>query len=231
MLFPKLDQVVTMMSTLAHQTPRALQLLNPQLSGLLFVAVHHLANKVRPECFLESRNSDANRLATQGLTVSSLLYWNYVMHSKYKGKLYALVCALDYTMISTNAIVSTFPCAFRNNDGVKRVMGGFAIDCIRHYVTSGEMNTYKLHHACCVVSTFVGVFRSIYTKNWSPILLRLYSTSVCSLIFYLALARMHSFKQLRCMPWYLPWMWHLHATICQQTSIEIAHQYEQAMRT
>lgn len=230
MVFPKVDQVATMMSTLTHQSPRTRQLLNPQLSGLLFVAVHHLANKVRPEFFLESRNSEANRLATQGLTVSSLLYWNYVMHSKYKGKLYALVCALDYTMISTTAIVSTFPCAFRDTGTVQRVMGGFAMDSFRHYVTSGEMNSYKVHHACCVVSTFVGIYRSVHTRNWSPILLRLYSTSVCSLIFYLALARMHSFKQLRRMPWYLPWMWHLHATICQQSSIEIAHQYEQLLQ-
>lgn len=201
--------------------------LQPQFSGLLFIGVHHLANAVRPQRFHDTRNSDANRWATNGLTASSLLYWNYVLHSKHKTTLYNIICALDYVMIGTNSLVSTFPHVIKSKRDVIGVCCVFAMDTMRHYKVYRNIRTYKMHQIFCVLSTFVGLVRSTHTRQWSPILLRMYSTMVCSCIFYLSLARMHSFKHFRRMPWYFPWLWHLHATICQQTSIEIAHDYHQ----
>lgn len=199
--------------------------MHPQCSGVLFIGTHHLANVVRPKRFQKTRNSEANQWATKGLALSSLLYWNYVVHSKHKTNLYNIICGLDYVMIGANSLVSTFPQVFKSKNDVLRVCSIFVLDTTRHYTVHGNLRTYTMHQMCCVLSTLVGLTRSAYTHQWSPILLRMYSTLVCSCIFYLSLARMHSLKHFRRMPWYLPWLWHLHATICQQTSIEIAHDY------
>lgn len=203
--------------------------LYPQLSGVLFVAVHQLTKRVRPECFLDYRNSDAHCLANRGLALSSLLYWNYVVHCKYKRLLYNVVCAFDYVMIASTTMVSTFPQSLQTTQDWTAITSLFAVDTLRHSIQHNEMNTYRTHHWCCMLSTFVGVYRSVQSHKWSPILLRLYSTSVCSIIFYLSFGKLHTVKQFRQMRWYLPWIWHLHATICQQTSIEIA--YHDSQRT
>ena len=200
-----------------------MKVLYPQLSGLLFVVVHRLTKRVRPDCFLEYRNSDAHRLANRGLALSSLLYWNYVVHYKNKQLLYNVVCAFDYMMIASTTMVSTFPQSLQTTEDWIDITSLFALDTLRHRIQHNEMNTYRGHHWCCVLSSFVGVYRSVQTHKWSPILLRLYSTCVCSIIFYLSFVKLHTVKQFRQMRWYLPWIWHLHATICQQTSIEIAY--------
>lgn len=208
-----------------------MKVLYPQLSGVLFVAVHQLTKRVRPGCFLDYRNSDAHRLANRGLALSSLLYWNYVVHYKYKRFLYNLLCAFDYVMIASTTMVSTFPQSLQTSKDWIYITSLFALDTLRHHRQHNEMNSYRTHHVCCILSTFVAVYRSVRSRIWSPILLRLYSTSVCSLIFYLSFGKLHTVKQFRQMRWYLPWIWHLHATICQQTSIEIAYHDNQRTST
>ena len=193
----------------------------------MFVGVHHLANAVRPAEYMPYRNTRANVLATRGLTVSSLLYWNYMRHaaSNKKNTIYALVCAFDYLMIATNSIVSTFPTVFRTPLDVCQIAAVFTTDLLRHYNTYGNVNTYYTHQACCILSTFVGLMRSVCSRQWSALLLRLYSTTLSSMIFYLSFAKMHTIQHFQQMPWYLPWLWHLHASICQQSSIEMAYHY------
>lgn len=109
-------------------------------------------------------------------------------------------------MIGANSLVSTFPQVFKSKNDVLRVCSIFVLDTTRHYTVHGNLRTYTMHQMCCVLSTLVGLTRSAYTHQWSPILLRMYSTLVCSCIFYLSLARMHSLKHFRRMPWYLPWL-------------------------
>ena len=201
------------------------KLRNLQLSGALFIFVQLLAIKIRPTVFLKLRNTDANRLTTCGLSVSSLLYWNYVLHSNYRGRFYNLLCATDYAMIATTTTVASFPCSLHSADHFWRTTCVFLMDCLRHYLQYGSMTSYKTHKLICVVSTAIALYRTLHTCVWSPFLLRMYSSGVCSIIFYNSFSHIKTVKHFRNMAWYLPWLWHLHATICQQTSLEIAHHH------
>lgn len=201
--------------------------LQPQWSGLLFVLVHYLSMHIRSKRIQKWRNTNANTLTSYGLSLSSLLYWNYVFHSKHYGVLYNLCCAIDYVMISTTTTIASFPHLFHTTSHFQQLTCAFVLDNARHYLQHRYMNTYHNHQLTCLFSTAIALYRTLQTQLWSPFLLRMYSTGVCSIIFYSLFSRIQTLKQFRHMKWYMPWLWHLHATICQQTSIEIAYHYVQ----
>jgi hypothetical protein len=158
-----------------------------------------------------------------GLCVSSLVFWNYVMHSTQRKLQYNFACALDYIMISTTVAVSTFPTILDSVESANNVFGVFMLDTIRYYAMYGTMESYKTHQLMCYMSTLIGWYRSGLTLQWAPTLLRMYSTIVCTLIFHLSITRRINLKSFRQIPWYVPWLWHMHASICQQTSIELSY--------
>lgn len=200
---------------------------NLQLSGILFIFIQHLATRIRPTIFQRLRNTDANQLTTHGLSLSSLLYWNYVLRSKHRGRLYHFLCAVDYVMIATTTTVSSFPYSLHSISHFGGTVGVFILDNLRHYLQYGSMASYKNHQLTCFLSTGLALYRTWHVQAWSPFLLRMYSSGVCSIIFYNSFSHIQTMQQFRNMAWYLPWLWHLHATICQQTSLEIAHHHNQ----
>ena len=195
----------------------------PQLSGFLFAWMQYMK-----EHFLHDRNkrfpnTEANQFATKGLTLSSILFWNYVMHCKYKDYVYKLVCGFDYMMISTTAITSTFPQQIKHKSTTWCVMFLSGLDQLFYYYRYGDIHSYNHHHHVCYVSTFISLYRSYVTKKWMPICIRTYSTLVCTLLFYTSITHLQTIQSYRQVPWYLPWLWHFHAAICQHTSIELAY--------
>lgn len=195
----------------------------PQLSGLVFVWLQLMKTTLCPKRSERFPNTDANRFATTGLTISSLLFWNYVMHCKYKEIIYKTVCALDYMMITTTTLTSTFPKSLKTRKDAMCVMCTSALDQLFHYYRYGDTQFYKHHHYVCYLSTAFGLYRSYISKQWMPTFLRLYSTTICTLIFYTSIAHLKTIRNYRQVPWYLPWLWHLHAAICQHASIELTY--------
>ena len=203
----------------------------PQCSGIMFLIVPYLARKIRPKQIVEHGNTDALHYTSMGLCVSSLVFWNYVMHSTQRTFQYNFACALDYTMISTTVAVSTFPKILNSIERANNVLCVFMLDTIRYYSMYGKMDSYKTHHLMCYLSTFMGLYRSGISFQWAPTFLRIYSTIVCTLIFQLSITRRTNLKSYRQISWYIPWLWHMHASICQQTSIELSYHAEKRLTT
>lgn len=195
----------------------------PQLSGFLFLWIQHIKEHLFTDRIKRFPNTRANSFATKGLTLSSLLFWNYVMHCKYKESIYKLVCGFDYMMISTTAITATFPKQVKSKTDALCIMCLSGFDQLNYYYCNGNIHSYHHHHYICYVSTFIALYRSYITKKWMPICLRTYSTIVCTLLFYKSIAHLETIQNYRQVPWYLPWLWHFHAAICQHTSIELAY--------
>lgn len=223
-----LPRVYTFLNNYFHRNERITKLLHthhlfPQWSGLMFCIVPYIARNIRPKPIVEHGNTDALRYTSMGLCTSSLFFWNYVMHSTRRKLSYNLVCAMDYVMISTTVVVSTVPHLLDSIYHANSVLCVFVLDVIRHYSIYGTMNAYKTHQIMCYLSTVIGWYRSCLTLKWEPTILRMYSTIVCALIFHLSITNRTHLKSYRKIPWYIPWLWHMHASICQQTSIELSY--------
>ena len=195
----------------------------PQLSGCVFIWMQWLKIRLFPLRNEHFPNTDANQFATVGLTLSSVLFWNYVMHCKYKEGVYKCVCALDYLMIMTTTMTSTFPTLLKTKDDAVRTMLLCGLDQLGYMYRCGNIQTYNHHHYVCYMSTFIGFYRSYISKQWMPTVVRLYSTSICTLLFYTSISQLNTIHTYRQLPLYLPWVWHLHASLCQHTSIELAY--------
>jgi hypothetical protein len=199
--------------------------LYPQLSGVVFLGLCWIKSTLCPKRSLQYPNTIANKYTTTGLTISSLLFWNYTMHCKYKSVLYQSVCALDYAMISSTAITSTFPLHFCTQKNALCIMLLCGFDTLRHCMWVGNIHLYKHHHYLCYLSTLIGWYRSYVSEHWMPTFVRMYSTCVCATIFFTSITHLKTLRNYRQIPWYLPWLWHIHAAICQHTSIELAYHH------
>ena len=195
----------------------------PQFSGVMFLIIPYLSRNIRPQPIRKYGDTEALRYTSFGLCMSSLLFWNYVMHSTQRKLQYHVVCALDYIMISTTAVISTFPNVLNNVHHTNKTFVFFLLDIVRYYVSYGTLDNYNTHQMMCYLSTFIGWYRSCLTLKWEPTILRVYSTTVCTLIFHLWITRRTTLSSYRNLSWYIPWLWHTHAAICQQTSIELSY--------
>ena len=73
-----------------------------------------------------------------------------------------------------------------------------------------------------IVITF---YRSARSGHWTPTLIRGYSTLVCTVLFYTTIHRVERLEEYKGLMWWLPWMWHLHAGVCQGASLEVVGGY------
>lgn len=197
-----------------------------QCSGVVFVVLPRVFALVRHRAMRDVMRTPSVTCANYGLTLSTLLYWNYVMRygtTRHK-HLFTLLYGFDYAMIATSVAASTFPKQLPSPQHACAVTCAVVLDQCRHYVQHGyDLSTYATHHYLCALSTAVGVYRSWRTSKWTPTFVRSYSTCVCSMVFYLAIQRAKdNAKQYQRFPWWLPWVWHVHAAVCQQTSLEMA---------
>lgn len=87
--------------------------------------------------------------------------------------------------------------------------------------SENTLHSFRGHHYALLLSTLMGMYRSVLTGRWTPTLIRLYSTVVCAVIFYTTIHRVQQLEDYRALTWWLPWVWHMHAGVCQQTSLEM----------
>lgn len=201
----------------------------PQCSGLSFVCLPYLFGCIRPASVQRVIRTPAVRWSNAGLTVSTLLFWNYVMRQNKRGRWYSLLYAIDYAMIGTTAVTSTFPHLFHRARDWATIVAGFGGAMVMHVwvwgsVGGGPGNTldsFRGHHYACMLSTLVGIYRSARTGRWTPTLIRLYSTVVCTVVFYSTIHRVRRLEEYKGLMWWLPWVWHMHAGVCQQASLEM----------
>ena len=191
-----------------------------QGSGFLFWLVSYASILVRKHNYLAARlpslqllcdhYTPSQHLADIGLGASSLVFWNYAMCHDEPGMQYALVRGMDYTMIATNAIVSTCTHPILRT---KRAFFGTATAMFMHYVSSGGMRNpdhYKTHIYLCVGS-FISCmykFAQFPQELYSAAVIRATTTVLCSWLYYRRFRKIHFVKDFRELPLWIPWLWH-----------------------
>ena len=208
-----------------------------QCSGLVFIVLPRVFALVRHKEMRDVMYTPSVTYANYGLTLSTLLYWNYVMSYDIATRcerLFTCLYAFDYAMIATTVTTSTFPKQLHTPLHACAVTCAVVLDQYRHYVQhGGTLSGYATHHYLCALSTAIGVYRSWRTRRWTPTFVRSYSTCVCTMVFYLAIQRDNSkvSNTYPRFPWWLPWVWHVHAALCQQTSLEMAWHVQNCARS
>ena len=210
----------------------------PQCSGLSFVILPYLFSYIRPPAVQRVLRTPAVRWSNAGLTISTLLFWNYVMQQQKRGRWYSLLYSFDYAMIGTTALTSTFPYQLRTFRHWAMVVAGFGAAMVAHvnvktvkdvtgitgltgWDRDHSLESFRGHHYACMLSTLVGIYRSARSGHWTPTLIRGYSTLVCTVLFYTTIHRVERLEEYKGLMWWLPWMWHLHAGVCQGASLEV----------
>lgn len=196
----------------------------PQGSGAVFVVLPMLLRCLHKDvAFVRLLRSPAMVASNIGLASSSLVFWNYVMHQTKRGRWYELIYGVDFIMVGTISLISTFPHTLHTVAHFGATASVFGATMVGHYLHNRSLDGFRLHHYACVLSTVVGVLRSFRTRRWTPTLLRTYSTLVCTLLFYSIIHNARDVSEYQQMAWWLPWMWHVHAAVCQWMSLEMAH--------
>jgi hypothetical protein len=155
----------------------------------------------------------AQRWADVGLGCTSLLFWNYAMRHRRAGPWYGIVRGMDFVMIGTNAVVSTFATSW-----MASARAGVATSAAlaSHFVASGGLrrpNAYRTHvHLCALsaVACVVRVFRAPSRDDRWLLVARAYGAIVCTALYYGRFRSVTTVQEFRAMPWWLPWVWHAH---------------------
>ena len=196
-----------------------------QWSGLLFLLVQKITSQLSNSVATTWITNPGLRWTTKGLTISTLLLWNFLTFyenqpSLLRWKVY--IQGFDYAMISSNVLVSTFPYIFHRRRDALFVIGLFGASVYKHINQHRDLQTYYLHHYVCGLGASATLYRCVSIQKWHDMCLQLYGTVLCSFLYHKVITFLHDQKNYLQMKWYIPVLWHFHTALCQYVTVKIA---------